>query len=43
MTIDLLKFFQATDPSRTLVVTNASDRNYYIDFSSVRGGDIMFS
>ncbi len=41
MTIDLKKLFQATDPSRTLVVENAEDRKYYIDFSLVRGGDII--
>ncbi len=41
MTIDLRKFFEATDPSRTLVVNNWLDRKYYIDFSSVRGGDII--
>ena len=41
MTIDLKKLFQATDPSRTLVVENAEDQKYYIDFSLVRGGDII--
>ncbi|BAZ30262.1 hypothetical protein NIES4074_27180 [Cylindrospermum sp. NIES-4074] len=41
MTIDLLKFYQASDPSRTLFVNNGSDGKYYIDFSAVRGGDII--
>jgi hypothetical protein len=41
MTIDLLEFFQRTDPSRTLQVNQGSDKKYYIDFSSVRGGDII--
>lgn len=41
MTIDVLSFFKATDPSRTLYVSQGSDRKYYIDFSSVRGGDII--
>jgi hypothetical protein len=41
MAVDLRKFFEATDPSRTLVVNNAQDKKYYIDFSSVRGGDII--
>ncbi|MBC6433572.1 AAA family ATPase [Nostoc sp. HG1] len=41
MSIDLRAFFQATDPSRTLFVNNLSDVKYYIDFSSVRGGDII--
>lgn len=41
MEIDLRRFFEATNPSRTLVVENKSDRQYYIDFSAVRGGDII--
>ncbi|MBD2412722.1 KAP family P-loop domain-containing protein [Nostoc calcicola FACHB-389] len=41
MSIDLRAFFQATDPSRTLFVNNLSDVKYYIDFSAVRGGDII--
>ncbi|MBD2771352.1 P-loop NTPase fold protein [Iningainema tapete] len=41
MTVDLRKFYEVTDPSRTLVVSNAQDKKYYIDFSEVRGGDII--
>ncbi|MHC5724543.1 MAG: response regulator, partial [Nostoc sp.] len=41
MPIDLREFYQASDPSRTLFVNNSSDGKYYIDFSSVRGGDIL--
>ncbi len=41
MSIDLLEFFQRTDPSRTLQVNQGLDKKYYIDFSSVRGGDII--
>ena len=41
MKLDLTKFYQACDPSKTLVVGNAEDRQYYIDFSSVRGGKII--
>lgn len=41
MSIDLRKFFQATNPSKTLVVENIEDQKYYIDFSSVRGGKII--
>jgi nucleoside-triphosphatase THEP1 len=41
MTIDIKTFFNATDPTRTLAVNNESDKKYYIDFSSVRGGDIV--
>ncbi|MEM7579394.1 MAG: ATP-binding protein [Cyanobacteria bacterium P01_A01_bin.80] len=41
MFIDIRKFFQATNPSKTLVVENTEDQKYYIDFSSVRGGKII--
>ncbi len=41
MTVDLRKFFQATNPSRTLVVDNPDDQKMYIDFSEVRGGKII--
>ncbi|MDJ0704621.1 MAG: AAA family ATPase, partial [Leptolyngbyaceae cyanobacterium MO_188.B28] len=41
MALDVRKFFQATNPSRTLAVENEEDRKYYIDFSSVRGGRII--
>ncbi|MHC5595204.1 MAG: P-loop NTPase fold protein [Nostoc sp.] len=41
MRLDLRKFYQATNPSRTLVVENEEDRKYYIDFSSVRGTKII--
>lgn len=41
MLLDLEKFFQACNPSKTLVVGKAEDRQYYIDFSSVRGGKII--
>jgi hypothetical protein len=41
MTADLRKFFQATNPSKTLVADNPEDQKLYIDFSSVRGGKII--
>jgi hypothetical protein len=41
MSIDLRVFFKATDPSRTLFINNTLDSKFYIDFSSVRGGDII--
>jgi nucleoside-triphosphatase THEP1 len=40
MTLDIEKFYQACNPS-PLVLGNAEDRKYYIDFSSVRGGNII--
>ncbi|WGV28494.1 P-loop NTPase fold protein [Halotia branconii] len=41
MKLDLTRFFQACNPSKTLVVGKAEDRQYYIDFSQVRGGKII--
>ncbi len=41
MALDLQKFYQACNPSKTLVVSNPLDRQYYIDFASVRGGKII--
>ncbi len=41
MASDYVEFFQAINPSKTLVVSDESDRRYYIDFSSVRGGEII--
>jgi hypothetical protein len=41
MTLDLRKFYQACNPSKTLDMGNAEDQRYYIDFSSVRGGEII--
>ena len=42
MALDLKKFFQATNPGKTLFVdNNQEDYKYYIDFSSVRGGQII--
>lgn len=39
--LDFPRFFKACNPSRTLMVGNAEDRQYYIDFASVRGGKII--
>ncbi|MGK7873798.1 MAG: ATP-binding protein [Xenococcaceae cyanobacterium] len=41
MALDLVKFYQATDPTKTLAVENEEDRKYYIDFSKVRGGNLI--
>jgi hypothetical protein len=41
MTIDLQRFYQLTDPSKTLDYSQSEDKHYYIDFSSVRGGHII--
>ena len=40
--LDVKKFFQATNPGNTLFINNPEeDKKYYIDFSSVRGGQII--
>ncbi|MEO0457058.1 MAG: ATP-binding protein [Cyanobacteria bacterium P01_A01_bin.114] len=41
MPLDLNRFYKAANPSRPLKIMQATDRQYYIDFSSVRGGDIV--
>lgn len=42
MTIDLKALFQATNPGKALFANNQEiDKKYYIDFSSVRGGQII--
>ncbi|HEY9604903.1 MAG TPA: P-loop NTPase fold protein [Allocoleopsis sp.] len=41
MKLHLPTFFKACNPAKTLVVGNREDRQYYIDFSSVRGGRII--
>lgn len=42
MKLDLKKFFQSTNPGKTLFAGNfEDDQKYYIDFSSVRGGQII--
>jgi hypothetical protein len=38
---DLKRFYQASNPSRPLMMGNAVDRQYYIDFAEVRGGKII--
>ncbi|MDF5728572.1 MAG: AAA family ATPase [Rhizonema sp. PD38] len=41
MTLDPIKFFNACNPSKTLKIENREDQQYYIDFSSVRGGNVI--
>lgn len=41
MSLDLIQFAKACNPSRTLIVSNPEDEQYYIDFSEVRGGRII--
>lgn len=41
MELNLHRFFKASNPARTLAVANQEDQQYYIDFSSVRGGRII--
>ncbi|MDY7014943.1 MAG: ATP-binding protein [Cyanobacteriota bacterium] len=39
--LNLREFLRATNPSQTLDIQKAEDRAYYINFSSVRGGEII--
>ncbi len=39
--LDLIKFYKACNPSKTLMVGNSEDQQYYIDFATVRGSDII--
>ncbi len=39
--LDLPRFYRAANPSRPLRVVQPEDRRYYVDFSAVRGGDIV--
>jgi len=39
--LDVRDFFNATNPSRTLNIEKPDDRELYIDFSAVRGGQII--
>ncbi|WP_353932416.1 P-loop NTPase fold protein [Okeanomitos corallinicola TIOX110] len=41
MLLDLERFYQACNPSKPLIMENAVDSLYYIDFASVRGGRII--
>jgi hypothetical protein len=41
MALDPIKFFNACNPSKTLKIEHKEDQQYYIDFSSVRGGNVI--
>lgn len=41
MTLDIRQFFQVTNPGKALNLNDETDRKYYIDFSSVRGGQMI--
>ncbi|HEY9692108.1 MAG TPA: ATP-binding protein [Oculatellaceae cyanobacterium] len=41
MKLDFSRFYKACNPAKTLSVGNPEDRQYYIDFASVRGGKII--
>jgi hypothetical protein len=41
MELDLPRFYQACNPSKPLYIGNETDRRYYIDFSDLRGGNII--
>jgi hypothetical protein len=41
VSLDFSRFYKACNPSKTINMANPEDRKYYIDFSSVRGNDIV--
>ncbi len=41
MNLDLQRFFDSCNPSKTLALENPEERQYYIDFTSVRGGKVI--
>lgn len=41
MPLDVAQFLKACNPSRTLSYGNPTDRQYYIDFASVRGNNLI--
>ncbi|MEM9542766.1 MAG: ATP-binding protein [Cyanobacteria bacterium P01_E01_bin.42] len=41
MTITAQKFYRATNPAKTLNISQFPDKQYYIDFSDVRGGEVI--
>ncbi|MGB5592719.1 MAG: ATP-binding protein [Crocosphaera sp.] len=41
MSLDPKQFFRATNPSKTLNINKPEDAQYYIDFSEVRGGQVI--
>jgi hypothetical protein len=41
MRIDLDRFSQSCNPSHTLAIANPEDRQYYIDFATVRGANVI--
>ena len=41
MAFDPGRFFRACNPSKTLNLTSPADKQYYIDFSAVRGSDLV--
>ncbi|MEB3883616.1 ATP-binding protein [Lyngbya sp. CCY1209] len=41
MELNLRKFFRASNPAKTLDVADPEDRQYYINFSDVRGGKLI--
>ena len=41
VSLDLIQFYKACNPSKTIDMANPQDRQYYIDFSSVRGGNLV--
>lgn len=43
MVLSLGKFFRACNSSKTLNLTELNDQKYYIDFTEVRGSDLVLA
>jgi hypothetical protein len=41
MSLTPQQFYNATNPAKTLDISKAEDKSYYVDFSSVRGGELI--
>ena len=41
MNLDIIQFFNACNPSKTLKIGQPEDRRYYVDFAPVRGGNVI--
>ncbi|HEY9877613.1 MAG TPA: ATP-binding protein, partial [Leptolyngbyaceae cyanobacterium] len=39
--LDLNRFYKACNPSRPLAISNPEDQRYFVNFSAVRGGDMV--
>jgi hypothetical protein len=41
MSLKPQQFYKATNPAKTLDISKQEDKSYYVDFSAVRGGELI--